>query len=213
MPTLLLFIVDGRRGVREAWPVAAVTGVVFAILQWWASNYFAYELTDVIASLGSFAAAVVMLRWWRPTTPDEQRSHVVDAGRDLTPQRVILGLLPYWLVVIIFGVGKLWRLGFDVPAALAATDVKIQWPGLYGNLLGADGAPSQLGGLHVPVAVQPGHDAAHHGPHRHDRLRQRPGPRPGADHRRPGHRRVLPHHPGHALRHPDHRHRPGAWRT
>ncbi|GAA1635375.1 L-lactate permease [Georgenia ruanii] len=142
VPTLLLFLVDGWRGVREAWPVAAVTGVVFAILQWWASNYFTYELTDVVASLGSFAAAVVMLRWWRPTTPDDQRSHVVETARGLTPRRVILGLLPYWLVIIIFGVGKLWRVGVDLPAALASTDVPIKWPGLYGHLIAADGKPA-----------------------------------------------------------------------
>lgn len=142
IPLLLLFLVDGLRGVRQAWPIALVTGGAFALLQWWASNHFAYELTDVVAALGGFLAAAVMLRFWRPRTPQDQRSQVTDAGRDLTPRRVVLGLLPYWLVIIIFSIGKLWRWGVDVPAALSATDVAIEWPGLYGNLLTADGEPS-----------------------------------------------------------------------
>ncbi|WP_127573497.1 L-lactate permease [Georgenia faecalis] len=142
VPLLLLFLVDGVRGVRQAWPIALVTGGVFAVLQWWASNYFSYELTDVVAALGGFLAAVVMLRFWGPRTPEDQRSKVTDAGRDLTPRRVLLGLLPYWLVVIIFSIGKLWRWGVDVPTALASTDVALQWPGLYGRLLTADGEAS-----------------------------------------------------------------------
>lgn len=142
IPLLLLFLVDGVRGVRQAWPVALATGGAFAALQWWASNHFSYELTDVVAALGGFAAAVVLLRFWQPRTPDEQRSQTEDRGRSLTPGRVTLALLPYWLVIIIFGIGKLWRWGVDVPAALASTDIAIEWPGLYGNLLTADGEPS-----------------------------------------------------------------------
>jgi len=33
VPFALVFMADGRRGVREAWPVALTAGVVFAILQ------------------------------------------------------------------------------------------------------------------------------------------------------------------------------------
>ncbi|UNX55405.1 L-lactate permease [Georgenia sp. TF02-10] len=142
IPLLLLFLVDGVRGVRQVWPVALVTGGAFAVLQWWASNHFSYELTDVVAALGGFAAAVALLAVWHPKTPPEVRSKTEKRRRSLTTGRVTLALMPYWLVVVIFGIGKLWRWGVDVPAALASTDITIQWPGLYGNLLTPDGEPS-----------------------------------------------------------------------
>lgn len=140
VPLLLLFLVDGKRGMKQAWPIALVTGIVFALAQFWCSSHFSYELTDVVASLAGLAAAVVMLRFWSPTTPDEQRSQVVP--EPLAPGRVFMSLFPYLLVVVVFGVAKLWTLGFDLPRWLGKTDRKVEWPGLYGNLLTGAGEPS-----------------------------------------------------------------------
>ena len=66
VPLLLVLLVDGRRGVRQTWPVALVVGVVFAVAQFLASNYLSVELTDIVAALAGLAAAVVMLRVWTP---------------------------------------------------------------------------------------------------------------------------------------------------
>jgi lactate permease len=66
VPLLLVFIVDGRRGVKQAWPVALVAGVAFAVSQFVTSNYFAVELTDVVAAVVTVAAVLVMLRFWKP---------------------------------------------------------------------------------------------------------------------------------------------------
>ncbi|MFD4294652.1 L-lactate permease [Rhodococcus sp. NPDC058505] len=140
VPLLLLFLVDGRRGMRQVWPIALVTGVVFAFAQFWCSSHFSYELTDVVASLAGLAAAVLMLRFWAPTTPDDQRSHV--EPEPLGASRVFLALFPYLLVVVVFGVAKLWTLGVDLPAWLSGTDRRVEWPGLYGNLLTGSGEPA-----------------------------------------------------------------------
>jgi lactate permease len=66
VPLLLVFVADGRRGVRETWPVALVVGAVFGLAQFVSSNFISVELTDIIASLAGMAAAVVMLRFWQP---------------------------------------------------------------------------------------------------------------------------------------------------
>jgi lactate permease len=145
VPFILLFIIDGVRGLREAWLAAFVIGVSFAVAQWWTATYFSYELTDVVASLVGLAAAVLLLRFWRPKGADGVRARLgVDkppAPEGLTPARVWMAVLPYVLVVAVFGVAKLWTLGADVPAALAGTDVSIPWPGLDGRLLDAEGEP------------------------------------------------------------------------
>jgi lactate permease len=65
VPLVLVFIVDGRRGVREAWVPAVAAGVVFAIAQFVTSNFISVALTDIVASLLA-AIAVVLLSRARP---------------------------------------------------------------------------------------------------------------------------------------------------
>ncbi|MEO6881651.1 MAG: L-lactate permease [Mycobacteriaceae bacterium] len=66
VPLVLVFMVDGRRGLREVWLPAVVGGVVFAIAQFASSNYLSVELTDIIASLLAAFAIVALLRVWSP---------------------------------------------------------------------------------------------------------------------------------------------------
>ncbi|MGV1008253.1 MAG: L-lactate permease [Dermatophilaceae bacterium] len=73
VPILLLLLADGRRGVREVWPAALVTGLSFAIAQFVTSNYISVELTDIVASLVGLAAAVIFLRFWQPKGSAEAR--------------------------------------------------------------------------------------------------------------------------------------------
>jgi lactate permease len=169
VPLILIFLADGRRGLREVWPLALVAGVVFAIVQFVASNYLSVELTDVIASLTALAAAVLMLRVWHPSDTAgarermlaEQREvdekdtaaapsvpaggvavkHETDTDTDtrLTGGRVVLALFPYLLVSVVFALAKLWT---PVKNWLAGTDTKFGWPGLDGNILTSSGKPS-----------------------------------------------------------------------
>ena len=67
VPLALVFMVDGKRGIRQTWPVAVLSGVVFAVLQFLCSNYISIPLTDIVASLGSALAIVAFLRVWRPS--------------------------------------------------------------------------------------------------------------------------------------------------
>ena len=66
VPLLLVFLVDGRRGVRQTWPVALSVGLTFAVAQFAASNYLSVELTDIVAALAGLVAAVVTLKVWTP---------------------------------------------------------------------------------------------------------------------------------------------------
>ena len=56
VPLALVYLVDGRRGLRQCWPPALLCGVVFAIFQFLASNYWSVPLTDIIAALASALA-------------------------------------------------------------------------------------------------------------------------------------------------------------
>ncbi len=66
VPLVLVYMVDGRRGLRQTWLPAAVGGVVFAVAQFLSSNFLSVELTDIIASLAAAASIVLLLRVWQP---------------------------------------------------------------------------------------------------------------------------------------------------
>ena len=69
IPFVLVFMVDGRRGLREAgrppcWPDSRSPIMQFAV-----SNYVSTQLTDIIASLVSAAVLVAFLQVWSPRAP------------------------------------------------------------------------------------------------------------------------------------------------
>jgi lactate permease len=80
VPLLLVFIVDGKRGLKQTWPVALVAGAVFGIFQFITSNYFAVELTDVVAAVATVAAVLLMLRFWQPREIIEMSGQGSDSG-------------------------------------------------------------------------------------------------------------------------------------
>lgn len=66
VPFWLVFTMSGRKGVREVWPAALVSGASFAVAQWWSSNYLGPLLPDIISSLVSILCLVAFLKFWKP---------------------------------------------------------------------------------------------------------------------------------------------------
>ena len=67
VPLVLVFVVDGRRGLRQTWLPALVVGMSFGLAQFVASNYISIQLADIVASLISAGAVVALLRVWTPS--------------------------------------------------------------------------------------------------------------------------------------------------
>ena len=140
VPLLVVLILDGKKGLRDCWMHALVIGASFAITQWWCSNHFAYELTDVVASLVSLGVSVIFLHFVKPKNVNDARERfgmepiAEGEGTELAPVRAWMALVPYIIVVVVFAICKL-----GIPALLASTDIKIPFPGLAGNVLNAAG--------------------------------------------------------------------------
>ncbi|WP_366180365.1 L-lactate permease [Actinomyces timonensis] len=154
IPLILLQIIDGMRGIRQLWPLAIAIGLATGAGHFLVSSS-SYELTAVAASLLGLAAGYAFLLVWTPTTPEEFRTFVAEEDKP-DGARVGLALLPYVLVVIIIATTKLWRLGVDLPAVLKSKDLPIHWPGVHGQLLGADGQPSPSGTYTLQILSNPG---------------------------------------------------------
>ena len=67
VPLVLVIIVDGKRGARQAWLPAIVCGAAFGVAQFVAANFISVPLADIVASLVSAASVVLLLRVWKPT--------------------------------------------------------------------------------------------------------------------------------------------------
>lgn len=66
IPLMLVFILDGRRGAKEVWPLAAVAGLAFAFAQFAGSMLLPVELVDIVAALFCAGASIAFLRVWTP---------------------------------------------------------------------------------------------------------------------------------------------------
>lgn len=75
IPIWLVAMISGPRGAVSIAPALVVIGGVFAGVQWFWSNHVGFELVDIVSSLSSLIAAVILLRFWKPKQewhfPDE----------------------------------------------------------------------------------------------------------------------------------------------
>lgn len=163
VPLVLVFIVDGRRGIRETWPVAVSCGLVFAIAQYATSNFISVPLTDVVASLLSAAAVVGLVRVWRPRRPYTEPAVVAGGAADEpTPEfaarvtnsdsraDVIRAYSPYLIVIAVFVICQIP----PVKRLLDKATYTVKWPGLH--LLNSKGHPLTLGNFTLNLLTTPG---------------------------------------------------------
>jgi lactate permease len=167
VPLALVLIVDGRRGVRETWPVAVVCGVVFAVAQYATSNFLSVPLADVVASLVSAAAVVAMVRTRRPSMahtappivaggaadePSADFAERVDRAKGEKDSRadVVKAYAPYGIIIGVFVICQIPA----VKALLNKATIAINWPGLH--VVDADGDPVSLTKFSLNLLTTPG---------------------------------------------------------
>jgi lactate permease len=158
VPFVLVYMVDGKRGLRESWPAALVAGGVFAVVQFATSNFISPELTNIFAALASAAALVVLLRLWSPRAHESstvrvarpprpaiagaaaadaalERRLAADEGRPLSTRAMVRAFVPYMIIIVVLGVCSLHAVALQLDKA---TNL-VAWPGLH--VVGATGKP------------------------------------------------------------------------
>jgi lactate permease len=154
VPLILMGMVDGMRGVRQAWPAAIVGGVVFAMAQFACSNFVSVELTDIVASLLSTGAIVLLLQVWQPSEPIvggrftrgpaiagaavADTTHETEVRRKDDDHRdsrgeVLGAYAPYLIIIAVFSIAQ-WG---PIKDFLDGPTKEFAWPGL--NVTNADG--------------------------------------------------------------------------
>ena len=154
VPLILVGMVDGLRGVRQAWPAAVVGGLVFALAQFATSNYISVELTDIVASLLATGAIVALLQVWQPSEPirgerfvrgpavagaavadatHEQEVRRKDDDHPDTRGEILGAYAPYLIIIAVFSIAQLG----PIKTFLDGLGTEFGWPGL--NVTNPDG--------------------------------------------------------------------------
>jgi lactate permease len=95
LPLWLVRSMVGWRETLDVWPALTVSGLSFAITQFYWSNYQESGLVDVIAALGSLLATVAFLKFWRPASVLSHEP-VDGSRRDLPVRHSIGAVLKGW---------------------------------------------------------------------------------------------------------------------
>ena len=88
VPFWMIWAFVGRKAMWEVWPAIFVTGISFALSQFYVSNYIGPELVDVISALVSMTALVLFLKLWSPKTiwkSTTLKNHEADGGEAQAP--------------------------------------------------------------------------------------------------------------------------------
>ncbi len=124
IPAYLVLVMGGIRGLRRVWPAALACGGTFATVQFLVSNFVGPYLTDILSSLLSVVALVVLLRVWHP-------AGAVRPVMQYRAQKILWAWSPYLILVVLILV---WSVG-GVKALLDKPSLAWAWPGLHNVVL------------------------------------------------------------------------------
>jgi len=109
-PWILIYLVAGRQGLREGWPLAIVGSLGYIAGQYPVAVYLGPFLPDVTGAIVCFAALLFLLRFWQPRTmlayggapiaitPGEpSRTN----GHGLSRREILRAWLPFLVLVVV----------------------------------------------------------------------------------------------------------------
>jgi lactate permease len=113
IPFYVIMIMVGWKKTIEVLPAIIVCGFTFAVAQWGCASYLGPYLPDIIASLATLAALVILLKFWHPKTVwtfDHEPESKGKEQHDYTGSQVFRAWAPYLVLtvmVLIWGVPSL----------------------------------------------------------------------------------------------------------
>jgi L-lactate transport len=111
-PWVLIYLVTGRKGFREGWPLALVGSLAYILGQFPVSQFLGPYLPDIIGALVAFGALLLLLRVWRPKTvlgyggvelseEDQRAQAAVGIGDATSKYSVFASLLPFLILIVV----------------------------------------------------------------------------------------------------------------
>ena len=141
VPFILIYILDGKRGIRQVWPFALVAGISFGASQCLGSVILPLELVDILAAMFSIAICIAFLRFWSPLetprpealpaisefSPIDSSASQTAAESSVTKLELVHAVLPYLSIVIVVALAQVG----PIRALLSRATSTFMWPGLH----------------------------------------------------------------------------------
>ncbi|GAC1350456.1 MAG: L-lactate permease [Ktedonobacteraceae bacterium] len=111
-PWILIYLVAGRKGFREGWPLAVVGSLGYIAGQLPVSQFLGPYLPDVAGSLVCFAALLLLLRVWQPKTvlgyggvelsaEEQQARTAASIGESSERHSIWAAFLPFLILIVV----------------------------------------------------------------------------------------------------------------
>jgi lactate permease len=140
VPFYLVVLMAGFKKSMEVMPAILVSGVSFALFQWFTANYIGAMLPDVIAGLASIFSLMVFLRFWKPKSIwrfKEEPPQTIEDRLLYSPAQIFRAWSPFIIMTIII---IFWGLQPVKDALNSIGLIKIPMVGLEDQILKADGS-------------------------------------------------------------------------
>lgn len=139
LPFYLVVLMAGIKKTREVVPAILVSGISFAFLQWFSSNYLGPALPDVIAGIGSIISLVVFLKFWKPKKIwrfENEPPPTLNLDHNYTNGQVIKAWSPFILLTIMI---IAWGLQPVKDLFNSFAQLQFEFPGLHNVILDKNG--------------------------------------------------------------------------
>lgn len=108
-PWVLIYLVSGREGVRDGWPLAIVGSLGYIAGQFPVAVFLGPYLPDVTGSIVCFICLLLLLHFWRPSrvlgygggTAPAAADEAAAAGSRLTAGEVFRAWLPFLVLIVV----------------------------------------------------------------------------------------------------------------
>jgi len=139
LPFYLVVLMAGFKKTKEVLPAILVSGVSFALLQWFSSNFLGPALPDVIAGIGSIVSLIIFLKYWKVKNvwrfPNEP-SPTIDTEFKYTNGQILRAWSPFILLTILI---IAWGLMPIKNLFNAVGQLQFEFPGLHNVIADRDG--------------------------------------------------------------------------
>src|SRR5215472_16153276 len=111
-PWVLIYLVAGRKGFRDGWPLAIVGSLAYILGQLPVSQFLGPYLPDIIGALVCFGALLLLLRVWRPrkvlgyggvelSEEDQREQSSAGIGNPTSQHSLFEALLPFLILIVV----------------------------------------------------------------------------------------------------------------